>query len=262
MHSAGWAFAWEFWSRYRILSALALVNLLALVLLVNIFPAGTFDPEGVASGTMPLWGIVLLIFATFSSGEKADILARESPYPGRLFAMPVRTTALVAWPMAVAGTAVALLWLILGTWVLRASGALVPLLWPAVFVAALVVWAQALMWCPFPLPVLRLLVAMPILGGMVFGAAVCHVFRVSPALLAAMSAALIPAAYLVAVAGVARARRGDVPVWQWPIFHDRAIGSKARPAFARAADALVWLDWRRNGYVFPFLLSLFLVPEL
>lgn len=261
MHSAGWAFAWEFWSRYRILSVLAVAHLVGLVLLVNIFPAGTFNPEGVASGTMPIWGILLIILAG-THGEKADILARESPYSARLFTLPVRTTALVAWPMAVAGLAMALLWLILGTWVLRPGGANVPLLWPAVFLAALMVWAQALLWHPFPLPALRIFVAVPILGGMVFGAAACHTFKVWPALLATVSAVLIPAAYFVGVAGLSRARRGDVPVWHWPIFHDRVVGSNARAPFASAAAALVWLDWRRNAYVLPFLLSLLLVPVL
>jgi hypothetical protein len=263
MHSVGGAFLWEFWRRYRILTALALVYAFVLALLMNVMPAAeAFDPKDVVGWIVPVWCVVLLGVPTFGLPESSDILARESPYPRRLFAMPVRTMALVGWPMAIAAGTVALVWLVLDLLVLRPVGGSVPLEWPAVFLAALVVWWQAIMWCPYPLISLRIFVGVPVLGGMVMGAALGHAYHVPPALLLAASAALVPAGYVVAVVGVARARRGDVMMWNWPIFHERAGPVAQRPAFASAAAALHWLDWRRNGYVLPFLVALMLVPEL
>jgi hypothetical protein len=51
-------------------------------------------------------------------------------------------------------------------------------------------------------------------------------------------------------------------VWHWPLLERRTALAGSRPPFASAADALFWLDWRRNGYVLPLLIGMFLVPEL
>jgi hypothetical protein len=263
MHSVGWAFLWEFWRRYRILTALALAYAVLLVLAMNVAPAPPIlHARDVVGWLLPIWFVVLLVVPTFGLPESADILARESPYPRRLFAMPVRTRALVGWPMAIAAATVALVWLLLDVLVLRCVGVTVPLHWPAVFLAALVAWWQAIMWCPYPLISLRIFVAVPVLGAMVIGALLGEAYPVPPALLLAVSAALVPAAYLVAVVALARARRGDVPVWNWPIFHDRGASAAQRPAFASAADALYWLDWRRSSYELAFLVGMMVVPEL
>src|SRR5205823_14801920 len=137
-------------------------------------------------------------------------------YPSRSFTLPLRTVTLAGWPMALGATAGALLWLAVAGLALRPGGLPVPLLWPAVFVAALLAWVQALMWFPFPLPFLRLMVALPILGGMIGGAVLANVSEVPAAVLLAVSAALLPAGYLVAVVGVERARRGADAVRTWP----------------------------------------------
>jgi hypothetical protein len=268
MHSVGRAFLWEFWRRYRILTSLALAYFFVLLLVVHSMPSTetgwTMEPSDMIGWTVPLWGIIVLLVATFGQVENGDILARGSPFPRRLFTVPVRTTALVGWPMAIGATILALAWLLLDAFFLRARAPenAVPLYWPAVFLAALLAWWQALIWSPYPLIALRIFVAVPVLGAMVTGAALGHAYRVPSLMLMAVSAALVPAGYLIAVVGVARARRGDVPVWNWPFFHERAGPAAQRPAFASAAEALHWLDWRRNGYVLPFLIALMLVPEL
>jgi hypothetical protein len=45
-------------------------------------------------------------------------------------------------------------------------------------------------------------------------------------------------------------------VWSWPFLHERAADAAPRPPFASAGAALFWLDWHRNGYVLPFLISM------
>ena len=134
----------------------------------------------------------------------------------------------------------------LGGLILRTSGAPVPLVWPAFFGAALAVWAQGLTWCPFPLPALRLFVAVPTLGGMVLGAALGQIYNVPEFLLAAVFAALIPAGYFMAVAGLTRARRGDIAERHWPSLRRRTTEATARQPFASVAHALFWLDWQRS----------------
>jgi hypothetical protein len=86
---------------------------------------------------------------------------------------------------------------------------------------------------------------------------------VSPDLLLAVYAPLVPLGYLAAVAGVARARRGDGGVWSWPWFPRRAAVEEARRAsFASPARAMSWLEWRRHGFLFPLLVALCVVPHV
>jgi hypothetical protein len=262
MHSVARAFAWDFWRRQRLVVALVLGYLLALVLLVNVFPSGTFDPGAIAQLCIPLAFVLPHIIALFAHGDQADLVARESGYPRRAFTLPVRTSALVGWPMLLGGAAVALFWLTVAGLVLRAAGWAVPLLWPAVFLAALLAWVQTLAWCPFPFRFARILVAGPLLGGMAAGAILAPMFGVSQALLLAVSAGLIPAAYLTALAGVARARRGDLPSWGWPAFGQRTRRAGPCRPFASAAEALLWLEWQRRGFALPLMLGLVLPAHL
>src|SRR5262249_55325358 len=159
MRSVGWAFAWEYWARNRILTGLALAYLLALVLFANILPADTLEPEGVASLTLPLWWAVLQIIAVANHGH-SDLMERQAAYPRRAFRLPLPAPAVVGWQLALEAGTLALCWLVVGALVLWPAGVSVPLVWPAAFLAALVAWGQALMWSPFPLPGLRIFAAL------------------------------------------------------------------------------------------------------
>jgi hypothetical protein len=263
MRSVAWGFARDFWGRQRLerLAILvALAYLLVLVLLVNALPAGALAPAVVGQLCIPLAFALPHLLAVFCHGDQADLAARESGYPRRCFTLPVRTAALVGWPMALGAVAVSLYWLAVAGLILRPAGVQVPLLWLAVFLVAFLAWLQALTWCPFPLPLLRIIVAVVILGTLSAFAVLGHSYQVSPNLLLAGSAALIPLGYLAAVAGVARARRGDTAVWNWPALGRHAAPAPARP-FASADEALFWLEWRRNGFFLPLTVGLLLVPN-
>jgi hypothetical protein len=162
--------------------------------------------------------------------------------------------------MTIGAVVVALFWLIVAGLILRPAGVAAPLLWVAVFLAALLAWLQALTWFPFPLPFLRIVVAVLLLGALATGAMLGQTYQVSATLLLTASAGLIPLGYLVAVVGVARARRGDTPVWAWPA----VWGSRSAlpPPFASADQAMFWLEWRRHGFVLPLLVSLLLGPQM
>ncbi len=255
------AFAREFWIRQRYILAPALAYLAALVVLVHAAPAGSLDPRVVGQLALPLICVIPSALAVFSYGDKADVLARESGYPRRAFTLPLPATALVGWPMALGAATLAGFWLVTGGLVLRAVGLPVPLLWPALFAAGLLAWTQAIMWLPLPLTVLRVLLIVPVLSGLVAAAILGAAYHVSPLLLAAGSAALVPPAYLLAIFGVARPRCGDIPIRRWPIFERAAADCVVqRLPFASAAAALMWLEWRGNLYLWPLFALTVFVP--
>jgi hypothetical protein len=262
MHAVAWAFAWEFWSRHRVVMALSAGYLLVLVALIHVLPAGALEPGVIVALSLPLWGTVPYLIAAFAYGDKADVLARESAFPRRAFTLPLGTPALVGWPMAVGVVAVTSFWLALAGLVLGGTGAPIPLFWLSAFLAALLVWVQALTWWPFPLPALRIFVAVPVLGAMASGAILGLTYHLSPAVLLAASAGLVPAGYLVAVAGVARARRGDTSARQWRLPWRRAAAPvPVRPPFASPEAALGWLEWRGNLFLMPLMVALVVVPQ-
>jgi len=265
MVSVVWGFALDFWSRHRVVLLLALGFLLLLVVLSNGLPAGTVVWDFVMLCTLPLWFVVLYLITGFSHGDQAELETRASGYPRRLFTLPVRTTALVGWPLAIGAVSGAFFCLVLGGLVLHFPWQVqVPL---AVFLTALLCWLQALAWCPFPLPYLRVIVAGPVLGGMVSGAILGFALHVSPEILLVVYAGLIPVGYVVAVAGVARARRGDTPVWNWPLLQGRESDRVLRAAeiipFSSKAEAQFWAVTGHSGIQGPLLVISFLIlPSL
>jgi hypothetical protein len=263
MHTVGLSFAWEFWGRHRWLIGPTLAYLFALVLMINLAPVGTFTPPIIVELSMPLWPAILVLIAIFSYGDRGDLLARESGYPHRAFTLPVRTAALVAWPLALGAAFVGSLWLVLAGWVLQQGWPECPVVWPAVFLAGFVSWTQALTWLPFPLPALRVLVTAPVLSLLVAGAILGGIYGLPPELLIAISLGLFVVGYGLAVVGVARARRGDVPVRSWPNLRGWLPARGAdRAAFRSPHAALAWLEWRSNLFLLPLLVVLILVPLL
>jgi hypothetical protein len=98
---------------------------------------------------------------------------------------------------------------------------------------------------------------------------VWNAYQVSGEVLAGVLVPLLPAAYLAAVAGVARARRGDGMEWPSPArLLSRMVPAlpRRRRPFASAAGALLWWEWRRNAtvvlVVLAFSYTALLVPPL
>ena len=102
----------------------------------------------------------MYFLAVFSFGLAGDLAARQSIYPARMFTLPVTTAALAGWPMLYGTAAMASLWV--ATALLARAGrreSTLPLIWPALLAAAFLAWTQALMWMPYGLPGLRVIVA-------------------------------------------------------------------------------------------------------
>lgn len=171
-----------------------------------------------------------------------------------MFTLPVSTAALAGWPMLYGATTMAGLWVVAASLALRPSGVPAPLVWPALFAAALVAWLQALAWMPYGLPGLRIIMAVLLLTTIDAVVLLAMELQVSESSMALIMAPPIPLAYLAARHAVARARRGDTPDWRGAF--DRLgqaadILPRRRDRFVSAARAQGWLEWREHGRSLP-----------
>ena len=213
----------------------------------------------------PLSMVFFYYLAVFSYGLEGDLAARRSIFPARLFALPVRTETLVWAPMLQGMATVASLVLaatLIARWPWEIEA---PWVWPALFAAVFLAWTQALMWMPYGLPGVRVIVTVLWLAAFDAIVLVAAHFRVSEPVMLAILAPQIPLAYLVARAGVARARRGDVPDWAPALarlFRMADNLPRPRAPFSSPARAQAWWEWRRQGRTLPTLVAIVLPFEL
>ncbi|MCH9648014.1 MAG: hypothetical protein K0U98_07230 [Deltaproteobacteria bacterium] len=280
--SAAPAIAWEFRSRHRWGFGALLLYLITLagVRLLLLAPGQriTLDEDWqFAFGVIvPLGSTFMYLLAVFSFGLTADLAARQSIYPARMFTLPVTSSALAGWPMFYGATAMALLWLatrFLGLW---PSEVEVPWIWPALFAAVGLAWTQGLTWMPYRVRGLRVVLTILWLALLSFVVLLLLSLRAPEPLLLALLAPQLPMAYLLARLAVTRARHGDVlhgrlpfsPIAtskERPIHRHRRIG-KLLPRwpdrFSSPVSAQVWFEWRRQGRSLPVLVGLLLPFEL
>jgi hypothetical protein len=210
----------------------------------------------------PLVFGLLNLLVMFGYSSSTNLAMRASNFPARMFTLPVRTATLVAWPMAYGTAAMALTVAATVGGVLWPCGVAAPLGLSAALSAALLAWSQAISWSPSRSVWLRAVVAALVLMTPVAAVMFGLLFEVPSPLLAAGLLGSLPVAYAVALVGVARARRGDVPEWPWWLSRWAEAVSRWRPRrrrpFATAARAQVWFEWRRHGLALPFLVGLVL----
>ena len=147
---------------------------------------------------------------------------------------------------------------------MQPCGINLPLLLPALALATTLAFFQAIAWAPFGHMLIRAPVVIVLAPAMVVApiwAVEIRGFR--PVLYWVVLPCYLAAAYAVAVAGVARERRGDLNakltgVLDWLV--DRVRG-RGRP-FGSADRAQLWFEWRGSGYVYPCFVALLLLPSL
>lgn len=266
MRSAAAAIAWDFRQRHRwglialtgYLLVLGVIKLMIVVLGLSV----TLGSEGrfAAVVSAPLTTAFLYLVAVFCYGFHGDLAVRQSPYPARLFALPVTTAALAAWPMLFGSVVVVIFWLAARVIALWPAGLDMPVIWPALLAVVLLAWAQALTWMPYPVPGLRVIVSVLWLAALGTVVILALHYQASEPVMVAFLAPQVPLAYLVARVAVARARRGDVPDW----LGGRAFVRRGRSAahFASPAHAQAWFEWRRHGWSLPGWVGILLPFEL
>jgi len=284
------AIAWEFGRRHRWgFAALAAYVLLLVTTDLLIVDAGRavsihdmgawpdVAPRSFTMAVVPVSFFTYYFLAVFSFGLTGDLAARQSMFPARLFTLPVTTAELVLWPMLYGTATLAGLFMVATRFSVWPSGVDFPILWPALFAAAMLAWTQALMWLPYGLPGLRVIVT--VLWLVTIDAIVFTAFdrRVSESVMVAALAPQVPLAYLVARFGVAMARRGDVPDWRAQVGRLARVVNVANVAnivgaarvvpqtharFPTAARAQLWFEWRLQGWSLPGWVAILLPFEL
>jgi hypothetical protein len=256
------AFGWHIWTRHRRGLTLCAVYWLLLVIAAHSLPVQSLPSKLVAllvlAPCIAAFGYLILVF---SIGLDAHLEIRESGFPVRMMTLPLRTRSLIGWPMLWGTSVLALAWLTLPWGTLQSPGVdLTVLIWlPALVLVVTLAWLQVLVWSPLPLPGLRLLLVGPVLGVGLIGPLILLVDSDIPAAIGCgLLVVQLPIAYLTAVYGVSRARRGDVPRWEWPGWpmwlrwtSAQTIGS----SFASPARAQLWYEWRRHGLSFPLVMA-------
>src|SRR5881398_2868341 len=269
MRSPALAIGWEFRRRHR-WGLTAVAGYLFVVAMIRFLILEPGEPVLVDSGrfaalvSVPLTATFVYLLAVFSFGFAGDLAARHSMYPARLFTLPVTNAALVGWPMLYGTAAVAILWLAARLFAVWPSGIEIPVIWPALLAAALLAWTQALMWMPYGLPGIRLIVGVLCLAALDTVVLLAIHFKAREPLMLAILAPQLPLAYLVARFAVARARRGDVPDWRGMLARParNAVLTRRRDRFPSPARAQAWFEWRRHGRSLPALVGLLLPFEL
>src|SRR6266705_686739 len=269
MRSPALAIGWEFRRRHR-WGLTAVAGYLFVVAMIRFLILEPGEPVLVDSGrfaalvSVPLTATFVYLLAVFSYGFAGDLAARHSMYPARMFTLPVTNAALVGWPMFYGTAAMAILWLAARLFAVWPSGIEIPLMWPALLAAALLAWTQALMWMPYGVPGIRLIVAVLCLAALDTVVLLAIHFKAREPTMLAILAPQVPLAYLVARFAVARARRGDVPDWRG-MFARRgsdAVLARRLHHFPSPARAQVWFEWRWHGRSLPALVGLLLPFEL
>ncbi len=271
MRSPAAAIAWEFRQGHR-LALIALACYVPVLATIRILFSGPWPPitmdtpnETAAVVIMPVSMIFMYFLAVFSFGLAGDLASRKSIYPARMFTLPVTTAALAGWPMLYGTAAMASLWLATVLIALLPFGKDVPLIWPGLLAAVFLAWTQALMWMPYGLPGLRVIIA--VLWLMSLDAVVLlaiHYETPEPVMVAFLAPQLL-LAYLVACFAVSRARRGDVPDWRGMFARLGQIADvlpRRRHHFPSPVHAQRWFEWRRHGRRLPALMCLLLPFEL
>jgi poly(hydroxyalkanoate) depolymerase family esterase len=271
MRSPAAAIAWELRRRHRwgFAAAALSVALLAAIGILGLGPeqgvTGDDDLRLAIAVIVPLSFTFMYFLALFSFGFSGDLTARASIYPARMFTLPVTNAALVGWPMLYGTVAIAALWLparLLGAW---PPGFDVPLIWPALLGAVFLAWTQALMWMPYGLPWLRVILTVLWLTSLDVVVFVALDLKVSEPVMLVLLAPHVPLAFLVGRFAVSRARRGETPDWRQAIARPgwaRDLLSQRRGHFSSPQRAQVWFEWRRHGRSLPVLVAILLPFEL
>lgn len=263
MRTPAAAIAWEFRQRHRwgLIGLLTTILTLGCIKIAVLATRADLDLRDVTFALLvpvPLFATFMYLLAVFTFGISGDVAARESMYPPRMLTLPVSSAALAGWPMLYGCLSMMLLWFSMRLAGIFPSGVHVPKYWPALFVASLLAWAQALTWMPYPFRGMRILASIGLLISIdvVVFTALETTPRESTMLL--LLAPFMPLAYVAALWAVRRARRGEVPDWGLERFAPAITGSAARRDFQSAAGAQLWFEWRQAGRSLPLLVAIVL----
>ena len=268
------AIGWELWARNRGGIAAISAGLIAASITAVLLPTGTAAETVVILSAMFLPVAIIFLLSAVSHCEFHEGRLRLG-FPARMFTLPVRTSALVAWPMVYGVVALTLLWVAVAVLVWLPAG-VEPAWWLVPLLAVAFVWFQAICWAVPGPPLARILAACVALPALKFALEmiatvivmfVNHEARVDqstliparPAIVTIFATGFIPLAYAVAVVGVSLARRGTGSGWTPPWQRAERTPARRLPPFRSPARAQLWFEWRRKGAILPLFPPCFLL---
>lgn len=264
MRTPAAAFAWQFgrghrWGAIGLLATIAALGSFKLAVLTSGWKLDVTDITFALLVPLPLAATFLYLLAVFTFGVSGDIAARESMYPPRMLALPVSSAALAGWPMLYGCVSMVLLWFAIRATGMFPSDVYVPTYWPAMFAAALLAWAQALTWMPYPLRGMRIVVSIALMLSIDVVVFTALERKPAESTMLLLLAPWVPPAYFIALTAVRRARRGEIPQWGRSNDSARDDGrSVAAPRFRSTAAAQLWFEWRQYGRSLPTLVAIVL----
>lgn len=248
MTSPALGIGYYLWRRGRVSFYAGAAYLLLLAVAVRWVPAFA-SPTVALPAAAPLAVILVRLLILFFL-DAPDALARASGYPAHSLLLPATAGALVLWPMLYTATFICV------TTSLLTRVLLAPLDVPSFPMAPLVIAtcvaaAQAIFWCPSPVPAMRLILVPSVIGAIALGGLVVARAGWPLPVMLATYAAVWAGSFAVARAGLAVARRGGgqrlpaLPRWRVR----QAFGAAA--PFRSPAAAQMWYEWRRTIPVLP-----------
>jgi hypothetical protein len=256
--SSAAALATHLWMRHRIGLSIMGTYLVMVSCAARWFGYNHRSIEAfMAVNILPLLLGFLYLIALFTNPE-ADLSSARSGYPSYMLTLPVRTRDLVFWPVLFGVITSGAAWLIAACLIFRPLGLAAPVIWPAALLALTCAWVQALFWTPLRVPGLRILAAGLLIPIVVVISVVAQESPGASWGITLASVILIPAAYLIALEGVARARRGDTPPQfslAIPLRRGKAEGSFSliSQPFQSRLKAQIWADDVSHGRVLSLL---------
>ncbi len=266
MRGPALALSWEIVARIRWLLRAGAVYFAVACVTVACLPASLRSPQVGAWLAGPLALVAAGIYAAALYCEGADVRGRRSGFPRRVLTLPVSSFTLATVPFVLGFVLLGLVWVAVALGLLNPCGADAPLVLPALAVTASLAWLQTFSWTPFPLPWLRMGLAVAGCYGLLFGPLVLADFGVDRDLISGVLAGALVLCYFTALVGVRLARRGvgiDERVLVDRIEAPATAGLP--PPFSSSLRAQLWLEWRHHGWVSLWqtgILVLFMLPMI
>jgi hypothetical protein len=242
--------------RWTLPSLALAVNAMPLLLLTALRASGAIHPEDPSHIVMH---IVLTQVNMWVFG--VVVISAQGPI-SKLFSLPLTSATIVLWRMLLL-VVLAALQSVLSTLLINALFDVNWPLWgPALLLAVSMAGAQAIVWYAD-----KSAWSVPMLAGLAmvyglwmksrYGAVFSHpdhYWREVTLADAAFMLAMVVAAYLLGVVGVARSRRGEPPLSLGIVDAlQRMLQVDVGPVkpFRSPLDAQFWFEWRKNGWVMP-----------
>ena len=267
MRSIAISLTWEFWrrSRWWIFFEMIMMACITTVMYGRIPLIGARTHAKIHYNAL---FYEFICFAYFILSSQFYRKNNRLGFPAHLYLKPTRTWVLVGWQMLLPAVTVALLYLVSVGCARLLLGITWPILGPTLLLAAAVACTQAVFWSMVGFQVLRFGICLLVLTvlnmwqftryGPLQGYA--NISRLTGMWTELTSGELLTmvsclaAAYIVAVIGVARDRRGDCVGWPgfWKSFGRASdLLRRNQRSFNSPAAAQFWREWHEKDWLLP-----------